>query len=192
MGTTMKRKTDTRNLVRAGILCALIIVMTFVPYTGYIYYGLIEITTLHIVVAVGAVLLGWQYGAVLGFVWGVTCILRALTNPLWAPFLNPMISLVPRVLVGIVAGLVAGGLKKLKLRTGLVASISAAAATLTNTVLVLSALKLFSTLLTRRAAAWHNLRNSHRRQRRHRADRGDYHRASGRCGGQTARAGAGH
>ena len=58
METTMKRKTDTRNLVRAGILCALIIVMTFVPYTGYIYYGLVEITTLHIVVAVGAVLLG--------------------------------------------------------------------------------------------------------------------------------------
>ena len=148
MGTTMKRKTDTKNLVRAGILCALIIVMTFVPYTGYIYYGLIEITTLHIVVAVGAVLLGWQYGAVLGFVWGVTCILRALTNPLWAPFINPMISLVPRVLVGVVGGLVAAGLKKLKLRTGLVASLSAAAATLTNTVLVLSALKLFSTLLT--------------------------------------------
>ena len=62
-----KRTTDTRNLARAGILCALIIVMTIVPYTGYIYYGLIEITTLHIVVAVGAVLLGWEYGAVLGW-----------------------------------------------------------------------------------------------------------------------------
>ena len=69
MELASKRKTDTRNLVRAGILSALIIVMTIVPYTGYIYYGLIEITTLHIVVAVGAVLLGWEYGAVLGLVW---------------------------------------------------------------------------------------------------------------------------
>ena len=143
-----KRTTDTRNLARAGILCALIIVMTIVPYTGYIYYGLIEITTLHIVVAVGAVLLGWEYGAVLGLVWGVTCVLRALTNPLWAPFVNPLISVVPRVIVGAVGGLVAQGLRKLKLRSGLVAGISAAAATLTNTVLVLSALKLFSTVLT--------------------------------------------
>jgi len=143
-----KRTTDTRNLARAGILCALIIVMTIVPYTGYIYYGLIEITTLHIVVAVGAVLLGWEYGAVLGLVWGVTCVLRALTNPLWAPFVNPLVSVVPRVIVGAVGGLVAQGLRKLKLRTGLVAGISAAAATLTNTVLVLSALKLFSTVLT--------------------------------------------
>lgn len=148
MEISTKRKTDTRNLVRAGILSALIIVMTVVPYTGYIYYGLIEITTLHIVVAVGAVLLGWQYGAVLGLVWGVTCMLRAMTNPLWAPFVNPLISVVPRVLVGAVGGLAASGFRKLKLRSGLVSSLSAAAATLTNTVLVLSALKLFSTILT--------------------------------------------
>ena len=143
-----KRTTDTRNLARAGILCALIIVMTIVPYTGYIYYGLIEITTLHIVDAVGAVLLGWEYGAVLGLVWGITCVLRALTNPLWAPFVNPLISVFPRVIVGAVGGVVAQGLRKLKLRSGLVAGISAAAATLTNTVLVLSALKLFSSVLT--------------------------------------------
>ena len=148
MELATKRKTDTKNLVRAGILSALIIVMTVVPFTGYINYGLVEITTLHIVVAVGAVMLGWQYGAVLGFVWGVTCILRALTNPLWAPFVNPLISLVPRVIVGIVGGLTASGLRKLRLRTGLVAALSAAAATLTNTVLVLSALKLFSAVLT--------------------------------------------
>lgn len=139
-----KKKTDTKNLVRAAILSALIIVMTLVPYTGYINYGLIEITTLHIVVAVGAVMLGWQYGAVLGFVWGVTCMLRALTNPLWAPFINPMISLVPRVLVGIVCGLTAKGLRKLNLRSSVVAALSAAAGTLTNTVLVLSALKIFA------------------------------------------------
>ena len=147
MELASKRKTDTRNLVRAGILSALIIVMTVVPYTGYINYGLVEITTLHIVVAVGAVMLGWQYGAVLGFVWGITCVLRALTNPLWAPFVNPMVSLVPRIIVGIVAGLTAQGLRKLRLRTSVVAALSAAAATLTNTVLVLSALKLFSAVL---------------------------------------------
>ena len=136
MELTNRRKTDTRNLVRAGILSALIIVMTVVPYTGYINYGLVEITTLHIVVIVGAVMLGWQYGAVLGFVWGITCMLRALTNPLWAPFVNPLVSLVPRVLVGIVAGLTAQGLRKIRMRSGLVAALSAAAATLTNTCLL--------------------------------------------------------
>ena len=67
----------------------------------------------------------------LGFVWGVTCILRALTNPLWAPFVNPLVSLVPRILVGIVGGLTAQGLRKLRMRSGVVAALSAAAATLT-------------------------------------------------------------
>ncbi|MDD3919944.1 MAG: ECF transporter S component [Eubacteriales bacterium] len=148
MESIKKRKPDTKQLARASVLCALIVVMTVVPYTGYIYYGLIEVTTLHIVVAAGAVLMGWKYGAVFGFVWGVTCILRALTNPLWAPFINPMISLVPRVIVGAVAGLAAEGLRKARCKPYATAAISAAAATLTNTVLVLSALKLFSAVLT--------------------------------------------
>jgi type II pantothenate kinase len=141
------KKPDTKKLVTAGILSALIIVMTIVPYTGYINYGLVEITTLHIVVAIGAVMLGWQYGGILGGVWGVTCVLRALTNPLWAPFLNPLISVVPRICVGIVAGLVAEGLRKLNCKSYFVGGVSAAAATVTNTVLVLSAMKMFSTLL---------------------------------------------
>ena len=141
------RRQNTRAMVRASVLAALIIVMTIVPYTGYINYGLIEITTLHIVVAIGAVMLGWRYGLVLGLVWGVTCVLRALTNPLWAPFVNPLISVVPRVIVGMVAGFVAEGMKKLRCRPMISAAVAAAAATITNTVLVLSALKLFSVVL---------------------------------------------
>ncbi len=144
---TARKRSDTKSLVRASVLSALIIVMTFVPYTGYINYGLIEITTLHIVVAVGAVMLGWRYGLVLGLVWGVSCLLRALTNPLWAPFVNPLISVLPRMLVGMVAGLVHQGMLKAKCRPLLSASVAAAAATVTNTVLVLSALKLFSAVL---------------------------------------------
>ncbi len=144
---TSAQKVNTSSLARAGILSALIIVMTLVPYTGYISYGLIEITTLHIVVAAGAVMLGWKYGAYLGLVWGVSCMLRALTNPLWAPFVNPLISVLPRVCVGVVGGLVAEGLRKARCKTAFLAGVSAAAATITNTALVLSALKLFSVQL---------------------------------------------
>lgn len=148
MEVAKKRRTDTRKLARAGILCALIFVMTIVPYTGYISYGgVIEITTLHIVVIAGAVLLGWEYGTILGLFWGVTCMVRATTNVVWAPFINPLVSVVPRALVGMVAGLVAKGLKKRNVRSGLSAAAAAAAATLTNTILVLSALKLFTKVL---------------------------------------------
>lgn len=137
-----KMKTDTRKLTRTGILCALIVVMTVVPYTGYINYGLVEITTLHIIVAIGAVMLGARYGGILGAVWGVTCMVRALTNPLWAPFINPLVSLVPRVIVGVFAGWMGEWLRKLKCKPYVVAAVSAAVATITNTVLVLTALKL--------------------------------------------------
>ena len=132
----------TRRMTTVALLSALIAVMTVVPYTGYINYGAIEITTLHIPVLLGAVLLGPLCGAILGGVWGVTCMLRALTNPLWIMFVNPLISVVPSVLVGLAAGLLMRALKKTRV-SGLAASaISAAAGTLCNTLLVLTAIQL--------------------------------------------------
>ena len=55
-----------------------------------------------------------------------------------------MISLAPRVIVGIVAGLVFVALSKTKLKKPISLGIAAVAATLTNTVLVLTALTLFN------------------------------------------------
>ena len=56
----MTKNKNLYHLVLTAILSALIVVMTVVPYTGYIPYGVVtEITTLHIVTIVGAVFLGW-------------------------------------------------------------------------------------------------------------------------------------
>lgn len=147
MSNSVSVRTDTKQLTTAAILAALIVVMTVVPYTGYIYYGLIEITTLHIVVIIGAVMLGWRYGAFLGLVWGVTCVLRALTNPLWAPFVNPLVSVLPRIAVGAAAGAIPALLRRFNCRLTVCACAAAIGGTLTNTVLVLSALKLFTPML---------------------------------------------
>ncbi|HWQ58399.1 MAG TPA: ECF transporter S component [Clostridia bacterium] len=138
-----------RSLVLAAILSALIVVMTVVPYTGYITIPVLslEITTLHIVVALGACLLGWKYGAVLGGVWGVTCLIRAFTNPLWIMFTNPLISVLPRIFVGVVGGLVFAAMKKSKAPEFVDALVAAIAATLTNTVLVLGAIYAFGGML---------------------------------------------
>lgn len=148
----MKRK-DLRNFVLAAMFSALIIVMTVVPYTGYITAGVVEITTLHIVVAIGATLLGWKYGAFLGLVWGLTCMIRAFTNPLWVMFTNPLISVLPRILVGLVAGIVFEALSKSKkVDSWVCALIAAVAGTLTNTVLVLSAMYIFGGMFESYAA----------------------------------------
>ena len=140
----MDRK-KLKKLILASIFCALIIVMTVVPYTGYISYGAIEITTLHIVVIIGAVILGWGYGALLGLVWGVTCLIRAYLMPVFLPFGfgNPLVAVLPRVLVGLFAGLVFGALKKTRMNRTLSLSVSAIVGTLTNTVLVLTGMWLY-------------------------------------------------
>lgn len=150
----MRKKTrDTKEFVLAAVFVAIIIVMTFVPYTGYITYlpGGISMTTLHVPVILGAVLLGPGYGALLGGVWGMTCIVRALLEPTPAnlPFVNPLVSLMPRIAVGVVAALVfmlcSKKTKKGKsLPHAVAAALAALAGTLTNTVLVLSMFYVFN------------------------------------------------
>lgn len=134
-----------RKLVAASILSALIVVMSVMPFTGYISYGMIEITTLHILVILGAVLLDWKYGALLGLVWGVTCLIRAYVTVIYLPFGfgNPLVSVLPRILVGAVAGLVFGALQKTRVRTTVSLLAATVAGTLTNTVLVLTAMSVF-------------------------------------------------
>lgn len=145
------RNKKTRDFVLCAIFSAIIVVMTVVPYTGYISYGILEITTLHIPVIIGAVALGWKYGAVLGGVWGVSNLLRAFTNPLWVLFTNPLISVLPRILVGMVAGAVYALVRK-KLHLVPSAIIAAVLGTLTNTVLVLGAINIFGGMFDSYAA----------------------------------------
>ena len=138
----MKKKKQLVRLVICALFAALTVVMTFTPYLGYITVGVIEITTLHIVIIFGAAVLGPKYGAILGGVWGLTCVARAFQFGI-IPFQNPMVSLVPRIFVGLVAGLVFWGLSKTKCKKPVALGITAFAGTLTNTVLVLSSLQLF-------------------------------------------------
>lgn len=152
-----KKRTSHERILRMaqlGVLSAIIIMMTFVPYIGYISYGPgLSITLIHIPVMIGAIVLGPSAGAILGGVWGISCIIKALTappSPLDAAiFWNPLVSLIPRILAGWLAGLAFVGLIRLfrklskkeknsKLAQGISAGISAAVGSVTNTVLVLS------------------------------------------------------
>ncbi len=143
----MKKNAKLTNLILVALFSAVVIVFTVIPNLGYISTGPIEITTLHIVVIIGAVFLGPKYGAVIGGVWGITCIVRAFVlgggSEVFKPFMNPMVSLLPRILVGLFAGLIFFALKKTKLNNAISAGIAGAIGTLTNTVLVLSALYIF-------------------------------------------------
>lgn len=159
MANTTK-KNSLFLLTLTALFCALIIALTFIPYTGYIVYGGLSITTLHIVVIIGAILLGPVRGTLLGTVWGITCLIYALMNGTADAvlFTNPMISVVPRILVGLLTSWYFIGFSKLfnniaakkktssaSWATGLAALFTAICGTLTNTALVLTALTVFGT-----------------------------------------------
>lgn len=142
------KKANTLTLAQLGIFSGLIILLTFTPL-GYLTIGPISATTIHIPVIIGAIVLGPKSGTILGGVMGVFCLIRAATmpvGPLDVLFINPVISVLPRILIGLVAALVFIGLKKVmkgKASTAVSAGIAAAAGTLTNTIFVLGLLVLF-------------------------------------------------
>ena len=64
----------TRNMVVTAVFMAIIIIMAFVPFLGYIPLGFMNATIIHIPVIVGAILLGPKSGAFLGLVFGLTSV----------------------------------------------------------------------------------------------------------------------
>lgn len=115
-----QQKTDVRLLAQMALLVALELVLAFTPL-GYIPLGFMNATTMHIPVILGACLLGPKAGAVLGAEFGITSVIRAtitpnLTSFVFTPFysFSPefsgnwtslIVAIVPRVLIGVIAGL---------------------------------------------------------------------------------------
>ncbi len=102
------KKTTKKNIANITLLAmfsAIIVAMTFTPYVGYITIpGMLSITTVHIIVIIASLSLNkFSAGAFLGLVWGISCLLYAMYNGTAdaAIFLDPRISVVPRILVGI-------------------------------------------------------------------------------------------
>lgn len=137
------------KLTQLAILSAIIILMTVVPYLGYISYGWLSITIIHIPVIIGAVVMGPGAGSALGAVWGITCTLKALLAPP-SPldgmiFRNPVVSIVPRILVGLVAGLIFACFRKSSKKSvrAVGSGVAALFGTIVNTALVMSLIYLF-------------------------------------------------
>lgn len=144
----------TLRLVQYALVIAVIMLLG-VFNIGYINVGAIEITIVHIPVIVGAILFGAKGGAVFGFIFGLSSLLRAFKAPTMLSMLLlgvdtgfgwynllliVMVIFVPRILVGIVAGLISHSLlPRMKSNVGAIA-VSAAAGTLTNTVFFLGLL----------------------------------------------------
>ena len=166
----MNRKTNgvqTRNkkvlgLVQVALFASLIIIMAFTPFLGYIPLGITNATTIHIPVIIGAILLGPKKGAVLGFVFGMTSLIKSTISPtptafVFSPFYSLgeihggiqslIICFVPRILIGVVPYYVYHFFSKItkKWKSSRTFSLGAAgvAGSLTNTILVMGMILIF-------------------------------------------------
>lgn len=97
-------------------------------------------TIVHIPVIILAIVKGPKMGAILGAVFGIASIINNLLRPVVTSyiFINPVVSVFPRVMIGLVAGILFGVLNKLIKNNSVSVGISAAVGSLVNTVGVLS------------------------------------------------------
>jgi uncharacterized membrane protein len=103
--TTARVRLNTRQLTVIGMLSAISIVLGATGY-GFIPLPMAKATILHIPVIVGAILEGPVVGGIIGFFFGMFSLIQNYTAPssIFSPaFQNPIVSVLPRILIGITA-----------------------------------------------------------------------------------------
>jgi len=77
----MNSEKSVRNMVMTAVMTAIIIIMAFVPFLGYIPLGFMNATIIHIPVIIGAIILGPKSGGFLGLVFGLTSLWKNTFMP---------------------------------------------------------------------------------------------------------------
>lgn len=129
----MKNSLTVRNIVIAGVLGAIAILLG-VTRLGYIPVPTAagNATIMHIPAIIGGIMQGPVVGFIVGLIFGISSFLNA-TVPL---FKDPLVAILPRVFIGIVAWLVYVGIRRKS--EYFAVAVAAFLGTLTNTVLVLT------------------------------------------------------
>jgi uncharacterized membrane protein len=130
-----------RKIVIAGVMGAISIFLGATRLGFIPYFSGASLTIMHVPVIIGAVLEGPVVGLAIGFIFGIFSLLQAAiapTGPADVWFVNPLVSVLPRLAIGPVAWVVYRALKGISEAPGLIGA--GIAGSLTNTVLVLGVL----------------------------------------------------
>lgn len=159
--STKNRMSRVKGMTQMALFAAVIVLMAFTPFLGYIPLGFTRATIIHIPVIIGSLMLGPKKGAALGFVFGLTSFINNTMNPtvtsfVFTPFYtlgeysggigSLIICFVPRILVGVVPYYVYRLVKRMRVKPGvsqaglMLAGLSGA---LVNTLLVMNLIYLF-------------------------------------------------
>ena len=138
METSAQPVLSTRKIVITGVLAAVAILL------GYTRLGFIPVpnlsgnaTIMHVPAIIGGVLEGSLVGSLIGGIFGLFSFLQA-TTPV---FKNPIVAIVPRLLIGIFAYFTYVGLKRVNEYAAL--AIAGIVGSLTNTIFVLGLAGIF-------------------------------------------------
>ena len=126
-------------MVMDAVFCALITILSFVPYVGFIPLGFTTVTDVHVIVIIGAILLGPKDGAILGAWMGICSLIKgaqAPENPFNFTFVMPWVSVLPRALFGFLAGLLYTVFSKLIKVKSVAIAVTAGLSTIAHTLMV--------------------------------------------------------
>lgn len=144
----MKQTINTKRLTMMAIATAILLIQNFVPFLGNLPLPPLNPTIIHITVIVFTFLLGTRDGMIIGAIWGIIRMIRAFTMPaspldplIWT---NPMIAVLPRLLIGLTVGVTYQWLQK-RWPSAHSLRISAFLGSLTNTVFVMLFIYVFFT-----------------------------------------------
>ena len=152
-----KTTNQIRNLTMMALFVAIEIVLLVTPF-GYLRIGPLSATLMHVPVIVCACIMSTQFGALLGLVFGVTSVINATMAPTvtsfaFSPFVeiagfqggmqSLIIAIVPRVLLGCIAGCIFHFLAKKNTSKTMAAALGAGIATFLHTLMVLGLIIIF-------------------------------------------------
>jgi uncharacterized membrane protein len=142
---------STLELTTLGLFGAIIILMAFVPQFGFITFGIVALTIIHIPVLIGGFFGGRKVTIGLALIFGLASLSQALIRPVSAVdvlFQNPLVSVLPRFLFGLAIVYLSLGFKKVLQNPYLIAISTFGISTFLHTVFVLSSVYVFSPFFT--------------------------------------------
>ena len=152
-----RSKKRIQKLTLAAFFVAIEILMAVTPI-GFIPVGAINITTMHLPVILSGIILGPLYGALMGFVFGLTSMLRAtfapgITSFCFSPFItiggvhgnfwSLFIAFVPRITLGVLSFYIYLAMRRMKRSRITSSMVSAALNTLIHTLFVMGSIWVF-------------------------------------------------
>lgn len=134
-----------KEMTIVSVLGAIIFVMGWTPIGMIPLTPVLSATIIHVPVIIGALVMGPKVGLMLGLIMGLTSLSRAWIapqSPLNLIFMNPIISVLPRLFIGVVSYYVYQLMKKVLKNNITNLTVASMLGSVTNTVLTLGVIYL--------------------------------------------------